>query len=135
MGAGSEEGVTLWAIAHERSPNPTGEPTVLLAMPLPWEAGESVRAAVLVYESLALAEAGLEHYLARTGQDGRSYAPMAFPGRELAEIIGEGPEGFGWVAINPILSLRFPNAEGHSAGLRVEEFAAEIASAKGPGCR
>jgi hypothetical protein len=35
MGAGTAEGVTLWAIAYARSP--TGEPPVLLSMPLPWD--------------------------------------------------------------------------------------------------
>jgi hypothetical protein len=30
------------------------------------------------------------------------------------------------VAINPIVSLHFPEAEGYSAGLRTEEFVAEL---------
>jgi hypothetical protein len=77
-----------------------------------------------------LAEAGLEHYLARTGRDGRSYAPMAFSAGELAGILEGAPEGFDRVAINPILSLHFPGAEGDAAGLSTEDFAAEIRSAK-----
>jgi hypothetical protein len=113
-------------------PNATGEPTSLLSVPLPWDEGETVRAAVRVYESLQLAEAGLGHDLARSGQDGRSYAPMAFSGRELAGRLEGGTRGFGWVTINPILSLHFPDIEGHSVALSTEDFAAEIRSAKDP---
>jgi hypothetical protein len=76
-----------------------------------------------------LAEAGLEHYLARTGQDGRSYSLTGFSAQELVGILREAPEGFDRVAINPILSLHFPDAEGYSAGLRTEDFAAEIEGA------
>ena len=132
MEAGSLEDVTLWTIAYARNPAPAGEASSLLCLPLPWDEGETVRAAVLVYESRALAEAGLEHYRARTGQDDRSYGLMAFSARELAEILREAPEGFDRVAINPILSLYFPGAEGYSAGLRTEELAAEIESAADP---
>ena len=131
MEAGSVEDVTLWAIAYARRPNPAGDSIGLLSVPLPWEEGETVRAAVLVYESRTLAEAGLEHYLARTGQDARSYSLMSFSGRELAGVLEDGPEGFDRVAINPILSLHFPGAEGYSAGLRREEFASEIERAAG----
>jgi hypothetical protein len=129
MEAGSTEDVTLWAIAYVRSPNPAGEPPALLSMPLPWDEGKTVRAAVLVYESFALAEAGLEHYLARTRLGGGSYSLMAFSGKELVRILEDAPEGFDRVAINPILSLHFPGAEGYAAGLRTEDFAAEIESA------
>lgn len=125
MGAGPTEDVTLWTIKYSRNPAPAGEPTALLCLPLPWDEGETVRAAVLVYESRALAEAGLEHYLARTGQDGRSYGLAEFSARELAEILRQGPEGFDRVAVNPILSLHFPDAEGYSAGLRTEDFVRE----------
>lgn len=132
MEPGATEDVTLWVIAYARDPNPADEPPALLSVPLPWDEGDTVRAAVLVYESLALAEAGLGHYLARTGQDGGCYSPVALSGRELATILEEAPEGFGWVAINPILSLHFPDVEGYSAGLRTEDFAAEIGSAVNP---
>jgi hypothetical protein len=90
-----------------------------------------VRAAVLVYESRALAEAGLAHYLLRTGQDGRSYGLAEFSACELADILRESPEGFDRVAVNPILSLHFPDAEGYSAGLRTEEFVREAERASG----
>jgi len=86
--------------------------------------GETVRAAVLVYESRALTEAGLAHYLARTGQDGRSYSLMDLSAQELVGILRDAPEGFDRVAINPILSLHFPEVEGYSAGLKTEDFAA-----------
>ncbi|HKH12440.1 MAG TPA: hypothetical protein VKA73_14970 [Rubrobacter sp.] len=132
MEAGSMEDVTLWTIAYARNPAPAGESPALLCLPLPWDEGETVQAAVLVYESRALAEAGLAHYQARTGQDHHSYSLMAFSARELAEILREGPEGFDRVAINPILSLYFPGAEGYSAGLRAEDLAAEIKSAADP---
>ena len=132
MGAGPLEDVTLWTIAYTRNPGPTVEPSALLCMPLPWDEGETVQAAVLVYESRALAEAGLEHYQARTGQDDRSYSLVAFSARELMGILREAPEGFDRVAINPILSRYFPGADGYSAGLRAEELAAEIESAADP---
>jgi hypothetical protein len=131
MEAGSTEDVTLWTIEYSRNPAPAGEPPALLCLPLPWDEGETVRAAVLVYESRTLAEAGLEHYLVRTGQDGRSYGLAQFTVCELAEILREGPEGFDRVAVNPILSLHFPDAEGYSAGLRTEEFVREAERASG----
>jgi len=132
MEAGSLEDATLWTIAHARNPAPAGEPSALLCLPLPWDEGGTVQAAVLVYESRALAEAGLEHYRARTGQDDRSYDLMAFSARELVRILREAPEGFDRVAINPVLSLYFPGADGYSAGLRAEDLAAEIESAADP---
>lgn len=132
MGARGAQEVRLWAIRYERRPAPAWEPPALLCVPLPWDEGETVRAAVLVYESRALAEAGLWHYLARTGENGRSYSVMAFSARELAAILEDGPEGFDHVAINPILSLYFPNAEGYSAGLSTGDFAAEIKTAADP---
>jgi hypothetical protein len=119
-------GVRFWAIEYARSPNPGGIQNGLLCMPLPWEEGETVRAAVMVYESRPLAEEGLDHYLAWTGQDGASYSLLELPAEELAEILEGSPEGFDRVAINPILSLYFPEAEGYSAGLRTEEFVAEL---------
>jgi hypothetical protein len=48
------------------------------------------------------------------------------PAEELAEILQGSPEGFDRVAINSILSLHFPEAEGYSAGLRTEDFVAEL---------
>jgi hypothetical protein len=87
MEAGSLEDATLWTVAYTRNPGPTLESSALLCMPLPWDEGETVQAAVLVYESRALAEAGLEHYQARTGQDDRSYNLMAASASELAEIL------------------------------------------------
>ena len=125
MEAGSTEDVTLWTIEYSRNPAPAGEPPALLCLPLPWDEGETVRAAVLVYESRTLAEVGLAHYLVRAGQDGRSYGLAQFTACELAEILREGPEGFDRVAVNPILSLHFPDAEGYSAGLGTEEFVRE----------
>jgi hypothetical protein len=122
-------GVRLWAIEYARSPNPGGTQSGLLCVPLPWDEGGTVRAAVMVYESRPLAEAGLEHYLAWTGQDTASYSLLELPAEELAEILEGSPEGFDRVAINPILSLHFRDAEGYSAGLRTEDFVAELKKA------
>lgn len=41
-----------------------GESSGLLCVPLPWEEGDNTGAAVMIYESRALAQAGLDHYLA-----------------------------------------------------------------------
>jgi hypothetical protein len=122
-------GVRFWAIEYARNPSPGGtQESGLLCMPLPWDEGQTVRAAVMVYESRPLAEAGLDHYLAWTGQDGASssYSLLELCAEELAEILEGSPEGFDRVALNPILSLYFPEAEGYSAALRVEEFVAEL---------
>jgi hypothetical protein len=120
-------GVRFWAIEYARSPSP-GETqgSALLCMPLPWDEDETIRAAVMVYESRPLAEAGLDHYLAWTGQDSASYSLVGLWAEELAEILQGSPEGFDRVALNPILPLHFPEAEGYSAGLRTEEFVAEL---------
>jgi hypothetical protein len=129
-------GVRFWAIEYARNPSPGGtQGSGLLCVPLPWEEGETVRAAVMVYESRPLAEAGLDHYLAWTGQDSASYSLVGLPAAELAEILERSPEGFDRVAINPIVSLHFPDAEGYSAGLRTEEFVAELALGGGGGPR
>ena len=120
-------GVRFWAIEYARSPSPGGtQGSGLLCVPLPWNEGETIRAAVMVYESRPLAEAGLEHYLAWTGQNPASYSLLGDPAEELAEILQGSPEGFDRVAINSILSLHFPEAEGYSAGLRTEDFVAEL---------
>src|SRR5215211_2972061 len=119
-------GVRFWAIEYARSPSPGRTQSGLLCVPLPWEEGETVRAAVMVHESRPLAEAGLGHYLAWTGQEPASYSLLGLPAEELAQILEGSPEGFDRVAINPILSLHFPEAEGYSAGLRTEEFVAEL---------
>jgi hypothetical protein len=71
----------------------------------------------------------LDHYLAWTGQDPASYSLLELPAEELTEILEGSPEGFDRVAINPIVSLHFPEAEGYSAGLRIEEFVAELKEA------
>ena len=69
MKAKDESGLRFWAIEYARSPSPGGtQGSGLLCMPLPWEEGGTVRAAVMVYESRPLAEAGLDHYLAWTGR-------------------------------------------------------------------
>jgi hypothetical protein len=129
MKAKDASGVRFWAIEYARSPSPGGtQGSGLLCMPLPWEEGETIRAAVMVYESRPLAEAGLGHYLAWTGQEDASYSLLELPAEELAEILEGSPEGFDRVAINPIVSLHFPEAEGYSAGLRTEEFVAELKS-------
>jgi hypothetical protein len=127
MKAKDATGVRFWAIEYARSPSP-GETQAsgLLCMPLPWEEGGTIRAAVMVYESRPLAEAGLDHYLAWTGQEDASYSLLELWAEELAEILEGSPEGFDRVAMNPIVSLHFPEAEGYSAGLRTEEFVAEL---------
>jgi hypothetical protein len=130
MKAKDASGVRFWAIEYARSPSPGGtQGSGLLCMPLPWEEGETIRAAVMVYESRPLAEAGLGHYLAWTGQDPASYSLLGLWAEELAEILEGSPEGFDRVAINPIVSLHFPEAEGYSASLRTEEFVAELKKA------
>jgi hypothetical protein len=127
MKAKDPSGVRFWAIEYARSPSPGGtQGSALLCMPLPWEEGETIRAAVMVYESRPLAEAGLGHYLAWTGQEDASYSLLGLSAEELAKILEGSPEGFDRVAINPIVSLHFPEAEGYSAGLRTEEFVAEL---------
>jgi hypothetical protein len=129
MKAKDASGVRFWAIEYARSPSPGGTPASgLLCMPLPWEEGGTIRAAVMVYESRPLAEAGLRHYLAWTGQEDASYSLLELPVEELAHILEGSPEGFDRVAMNPIVSLHFPEAEGYSAGLRTEEFVAELKS-------
>ena len=120
-------GVRFWAIEYARSPSPGGtQGSGLLCMPLPWDEGGTIRAAVMVYESRPLVEAGLEHYLAWTGQAPASYSLVGLPAEELAKILEGSPEDFDRVAINPIVSLHFPDAEGYSAGLRTEDFVAEL---------
>jgi hypothetical protein len=129
MKAKDASGVRFWAIEYARSPSPGGtQASGLLCMPLPWEEGGTIRAAVMVYESRPLAEAGLRHYLAWTGQEDASYSLLELPVEELAHILEGSPEGFDRVAMNPIVSLHFPEAEGYSAGLRTEEFVAELKS-------
>jgi hypothetical protein len=129
MKAKEATGVRFWAIEHARSPSPRGtQGSGLLCMPLPWDEDETIRAAVMVYESRPLAEAGLGHYLAWTGQEPASYSLVGLPAEELAEILEGSPEGFDRVAMNPIVSLHFPEAESYSAGLRAEEFVAELKS-------
>ena len=127
MKAKDESGLRFWAIEYARSPSPGGtQESALLCMPLPWDEDETIRAAVMVYESRPLAEAGLGHYLTWTGQEDASYSLLELPAEELAEILEGSPEGFDRVAINPIVSLHFPEAEGYSAGLRTEEFVGEL---------
>jgi hypothetical protein len=101
MKAKEATGVRFWAIEYARSPSPGGtQGSGLLCMPLPWEEGQTIRAAVMVYESRPLAEAGLGHYLAWTEQEPASYSLVGLWAEELAEILEGSPEGFdrvtGW---------------------------------------
>jgi hypothetical protein len=117
---------TFWAIEHLRSPSPEGESGGLLCMPLPWGEGETIRAALMIYESRVLAEEGLKHYLARTEQNPHSYGVLALSAEDLVEILEGRPEGFERVAINPILSRYFPDGEGYSAGFGMEDFVDDL---------
>jgi hypothetical protein len=130
MEAGSARDATLWAIEWARSPNPAGDARGLLSMALPWEEGDAVRAAVLVYESWPLAEAGLEHYLAVTGEHPSSYGVRRFSPSELIAALEGRPEGGGFdrVALNTIPSRLFPEAVSYSAGWPTEDFVAHLES-------
>lgn len=121
-------GAAFWAIEHVMRRPGGEESSGLLCLPLPWEEGERIEGAVAVFESRALAEAGLRHYLARTGgtlPGGRpdpSYRLLALGPRELAGVLEARPQGFERVVVNPILSRRFPAAEGYSAGIPTDDF-------------
>lgn len=106
--------VILWAIEYVRSPNTQWEDSGLLCVPLPWEEGECIQAAPMIFESQPLAEAGLEHYLLWSDQRPSSYRLLPLTAQELIEILETRPEGGGFdrVAINPILSRYFRDAVG-----------------------
>ena len=109
-----------------RLPAPEPEVSGLLCVPLPWEEGDRIEAAAMIFESQALAQAGLDHYVARVGAVkgfGSPYRLLPLRPRDLIQILETRPEsGFDHVAINPILSRHFPEADGYSAGLSTEEF-------------
>jgi hypothetical protein len=128
--AGTEDRPTFWGIEYSRSPNPDEEPSGLLAVPLPWDEREGyvIRSAVLVYESNALAQASLDHYLTLSGAAAYSYGLLPFAPGELAEVLEARPEGGGFerVALNPVPSRYFPEAVAYSAGWATDEFVAEL---------
>jgi len=117
--------VVFWAIEYAMNPSSEERSCGLLCMPLPWDEGEIIQAALMIFESRTLAKAGLEHYLAWTGQDHTSsYRLLPLTSRELIEILEARPEGggFDYVAINPIMSLYFRSTVGYSAGSRTDDF-------------
>lgn len=120
----TENTVTFWAIEYVRNPNFGGDSSGLLCMPLPWESEETIRAAVVIFESYSLAEAGLDHYLLWTEQRPASYRLLRFNAQELAEILERRSEdaSFEHIALNPILSRYFQDTVGYSEGLRTEDF-------------
>ena len=130
MGLGRAEAPLFWGIEYERNPNPDGEPSGLLAVPLPWEEGDGyvIRSAVLVFESGALAQASLEHYLTLSGAADYCYGLLPFTPQELAQVLEGRPEGGGFerVALNPVPSLHFRDAVAYSAGWPTEDFVAEL---------
>lgn len=85
----------------------------------------------MIFESQALAEAGLEHYLVRTAPEQGSNSPhflMFLTPEELIDILQAAPEEYGCthVVVNGILSRYFENAEGYSAVSRVEDFIKDL---------
>ena len=124
MELGTGHPVAFWAIEYVRSPDPRGESCGLLCMPLPWDEGEIIRAAVAIFESRPLAEAGLDHYLAWTEQDPASYHLLRLTAPELIEVLETRPEGAGFdhIALNSILSRYFRGTVGYSEGLYTEDF-------------
>lgn len=72
-----------------------GESSGLLCVPLPWEEGDNIGAAVMIYESRALAQAGLDHYLALTGAASSPCSPyhlLPLGVRELVGVLETRPE-------------------------------------------
>lgn len=126
----NSDGPTFWGIEYERSPNPTGEPSGLLAVPLPWDedVGHTIRAAVLVYETHGLARTGLEHYLVRSGAAAYSYGLLPFAATELADVLEARPEGGGFdhVALNPVPSRYFADTISYTTGWTTDEFVAAL---------
>lgn len=119
----TEQAATFWAIEYARYPSPDGEDCGLLCMPLPWEDGDTIRAAVALFESRSLASAGLDHYLALTEQPPASYHLVPLGCRELIEVLEARPEnGFDYVAVNPIFSRYFPDTASYSVGTRTTDF-------------
>ena len=99
-------------------------------MPLPWDEGdgETIRAAVLVYETRALAGTALEHYLLRSGASAYSYRLPPFAAQELADALEARPEGGGFehVALNPVPSRHFEDTISYTTGWTTEEFVAAL---------
>lgn len=124
MELGTGQAVTFWAIEYVRSPSPEGESRGLLCMPLPWEDGDTIQAAVAIFESRSLAGSGLDHYLAWTGQNPISYHLTPLEPQELIEILETRPEGEGFdhVAVNPIFSRYFRGIVSYSVGSGTEDF-------------
>ncbi len=130
MDPGVRHKAVFWAIGWSRNPDPDGQNIGLLSLPLPWDEGETLRAAVLVFESRPLAEAGLDHYLALTDEPPSSYGLLRFAAPELVSVLEDRPEGGGFdrVALNPVPSRYFPGAVTYSAGWLTEEFVADLQS-------
>jgi hypothetical protein len=120
-----EKDPTFWTIEYVMN-LPEGDTSGLLCAPLPWEEGDTVGAAVMVYESRALAQVGLDHYLALIGAASGPASPyhlLPLGVRELVEILEMRPEeGFERVALNPIVSRYFPEAAGHSPAMPTDDF-------------
>ena len=127
---GAVDGPPFWGIEYERVPNPTGEPSSLLAVPLPWDEGDgdTIRAAVLVYETRGLARVALEHYLLRSGAAAYSYGLLPFATHELADVLEARPEGGGFdhVALNPVTSRHFADTISYTSGWTTDEFVAAL---------
>ena len=132
----AEEHATFWAIEYAmRLPSPDGESRGLLCVPLPWEEGDQIGAAVMIFESRVLARAGLYHYLALIGVEKNADAPyrlLPLGVRDLTRILETRPEGgFECVAVNPILSRYFPEEDGHLVCFPTQEFIEALASRVG----
>ena len=132
--AGAGDKPTFWGIEYERNPNPTGEPSSLLAVPLSWDErdGHTIRAAVHVYETRGLARAGLEHYLLRSGAAAFSYGLLPFAAHEHADVLEARPEGGGFdhVALNPVPSRHFEDTISYTTGWTADEFVAALRALK-----
>lgn len=71
-------------------PAPEGGCSSLLCAPLPWTEDGHIEAALMVFESQTLAEAGLEHYLVRTAPErspDSSHFIMPLTPEELIDIL------------------------------------------------
>lgn len=116
----------LWVIEFVMDPATEENRTHLLFAPLPWTEGDRIEAALMVFESRQLAEAGLQHYLAWTAPEAEdpSYFLLPLEPWELLEMLQRStPEdGVTHVTLNPILSRHFETAEGYSALYGVGDF-------------
>ena len=127
MRPGEPQHTYLWVIEFIMDPASEAKDFNLLFAPMPWTDCAHIEAALMVFESRELAEAGLEHYLARTApeaEDCASYHLLSLAAWELLDMLEATPREYGLthVTINPIISRYFENVEGCSALYDVGAF-------------